>query len=269
MITKGKVFIITGASSGIGGELANQLAKKGAMIVCAARTLKKLEAICTEINKNGGSAIPVQVDITDKAQCDKMVEKTIQSYNKIDGLVLNAGISMWAKFDEIKDISFFKTIMNTNYLGSIYCVHSALPYLKESKGKIISCSTAQAIMGFPNHSGYVASKHALHGFLSTIRMENKNEITILEAVLSWIKGTNLRRNSFGAEGEKKQDGSVRKHTNESVSLHQCVKIIIQSIEKDLKTVYIPKKLSLIPFLKVFFNGFLERKVSKAISKNKK
>ncbi len=268
MITKGKVFIITGASSGIGAELAHQLAKKGAKVVCAARTLKKLENICTKINKNGGSAVPVQVDITDKNQCDKMVEKTIRSYNKIDGLVLNAGVSMWAKFDEIKDVSFFKTIMNTNYLGSVYCVHSALPYLKKSKGKIISCSTGQAIMGFPNHSGYVASKHALHGFLSTIRMENKNEITILEAVLSWIKGTNLRGNSFGADG-KKQDGSVRKHTNEAVSLHQCVKIIIQAIEKDLKTVYVPKKLSLIPFLKLFFNGFLERKVSKAISKNKK
>ena len=57
-------------------------------------------------------------------------------------------------------------------------------------------------MGFPNHSGYVASKHALHGFLSTIRMENKADITVLEAVLSWIKGTNLRNNSFGANGEE-------------------------------------------------------------------
>ena len=152
-------------------------------------------------------------------------------------------------------------------MGSVYCVHSALPFLKKSKGKIISCSTGQAIMGFPNHSGYVASKHALHGFLSTIRMENKADITILEAVLSWIKGTKLRDNSFGADGRRHQ-GASRKHTSEAVPLSLCVQMIVSSIEKDLGTVYIPKKLSLIPFLKLFFNRFLERKVTRAINENR-
>lgn len=268
MNTKEKVFIITGASSGIGAELARQLAIKGARVVCAARTIEKLESLCVEINENGGSAIAVQADITDKLQCDKIVNVAVEAYNKIDGLVLNAGISMWAKFDKIKNIEFFKTIMDTNYMGSVYCVHSALPHLKQSGGKIISCSTGQAIMGFPNHSGYVASKHALHGFLSTVRMENRKEITVLEAVLSWIKGTELRANSFGVDG-KVQKGTTRKHTDEAIPLNLCVSTIVEAIEKDLTTVYIPKKLSFIPFLKLFFNGFLEKKVFRAINENKK
>ena len=71
MNTKEKVFIITGASSGIGAELARQLAIKGARVVCAARTIEKLESLCVEINENGGNAIAVQADITDKLQCDK------------------------------------------------------------------------------------------------------------------------------------------------------------------------------------------------------
>ena len=267
MNPENKVFVITGASSGIGAELAKQLSKKGAHIVCAARTKEKLQIVCSGIIENGGSSIAVQADITDKTQCDKIINVAIEKYKKIDALILNAGVSMWAKFDEIKDVAFFKDIMNTNYMGSVYCVHSALPFLKRSKGKIISCSTGQAIMGFPNHSGYVASKHALHGFLSTIRMENEGDITVLEAVLSWIKGTSLRDNSFGANGEKQQ-GFVRKHTKEAVPLNQCVQTIVSSIEKDLKTVYIPKKLSLIPFLRLFFNRFLERRVTKAINENK-
>ena len=77
-------------------------------------------------------------------------------------------------------------------------------------------------------------------------MENKTDITVLEAVLSWIKGTDLRNNSFGSDG-KRQNGKTRKHTKEAVPLALCVKTIIRSIEKDLDTVYIPKKLSLIPF----------------------
>ena len=267
MNLKNKVFVITGASSGIGAELATQLSRKGGIVFCAARTKEKLEAVCHEISKNGGHSIPVQADITDKTQCDKIINVAVERYKRIDGLVLNAGISMWAKFDKLKDVEFFKDIMNTNYMGSVYCVHSALPFLKKSKGKIVSCSTGQAIMGFPNHSGYVASKHALHGFLSTIRMENKADITVLEAVLSWIKGTKLRENSFSADG-KKHRGVTRKHTSEAVPLGYCVQMIISSIEKDLNTVYIPKKLSLIPFLKLFFNRFLERKVTTAINENR-
>ena len=268
MNPKDKVFVVTGASSGIGAELAIQLSKKGAYVVCAARTKEKLETVCNKISKNNGFSIAVQADITDKVQCDKIINVAIEKFQKIDALILNAGISMWAKFDEIEDVQFFQTIMNTNYLGSVFCVHAALPYLKKTRGMIVSCSTAQAIMGFPNHSGYVASKHALHGFLSTIRMENKNEISVLEAVLSWIKGTNLRGNSFGPDGKTKEL-AVRKHTSEAVSLNVCVKSIIQAIEKNKKTIYIPKKLFLIPFLKVFFNDFLERKVIRAIEKNKK
>ena len=266
MTIKGKVFIITGASSGIGAELAAQLADRGASVVCAARTFRKLEVLCKKINSNGGTATPIQVDITVKSQCERMVRKTIAIHNRLDGLILNAGISMWAKFDEIEDVGFFQTIMDTNYLGSVYCVHSALPYLKTSRGTIISCSTGQAIMGFPNHSGYVASKHALHGFLSTIRMENKNEINVLEAVLSWIRGTNLRENSFGPKG-KTPKKLIKKHTKESVSLKECVKVIAEAIEKDKTTVYIPKKLAFIPFLKIFFKKYLEKKVISAINKN--
>jgi short-subunit dehydrogenase len=174
---------------------------------------------------------------------------------------------MWAKFDEITDPSFFSDLMKTNYLGSVNCCFAAIPFLKKSKGKIVSCSTAQALMGFPNHSGYVASKHALHGFLETISMENKEEITILEAVLSWIRGTNLRGNSFRADGKKHKDES-RKHTSQSVSLESCVKSIIDGIKKDKKTIYVPKKLSLIPFLNTFFKNFLQKKVVREINKNK-
>ena len=99
MITKDKVFIITGASAGIGSELAYQLAEKGAHVVCAARTMTKLETVCKNIEDKNGSAIPIQADITNKDQCEKVISQTIKTFNRIDGLVLNAGISMWAKFD--------------------------------------------------------------------------------------------------------------------------------------------------------------------------
>tara|TARA_Y100000590_G_scaffold277153_1_gene311153 strand:+ start:138 stop:950 length:813 start_codon:yes stop_codon:yes gene_type:complete len=263
-----KVYIVTGASSGIGEKLSIYLAKKGAFVVCAARRKKELVRVCKTIESNGGSAFSIQTDITILEQCHNLAKGAISTYGQIDGLILNAGISMWARFDEITNIEFFQELMNTNYIGAVNCCHTILPYLKKVHGKIVSCSTAQAIIGFPNHSGYVASKHALHGFLKTLAMENKGEITILEAVLSWIRGTNLRENAFGPDG-KHQKGSPRKHTNESVSLEECAEKIVKAIEMDKSTIYIPKKLSLIPFLNVFFKRYLEQKVIRAISENKK
>ena len=184
----------------------------GAKVVCASRNLSKLQEISNAINLNGGLSIAVQTDITVLKDCERLVNETIEKFDRLDGLILNAGISMWAKFEDITNISFFSTIMNTNYHGAVNCCYVSLPFLKKTNGKIISCSTAQAIMGFPNHSGYVASKHALHGFLETLAIECANEITILEAVLGWIRGTKLRDNSFKADGRRHKE-TKRKHSN--------------------------------------------------------
>jgi len=164
------------------------------------------------------------------------------------------------------DLDFFKKLMDVNYFGAVNCVHSALPHLKKTKGVIVSCSTGQALMGFPRHSGYAASKHALHGFLSTIAIENKNQVNILEAVLGWIRGTNLRDNAYGPNGEVQK--KPPKHDNkESTSLEECVSQIIFAIEKGRRTTYIPKKLKYIPFLKAFARWYLEERADKAVEKS--
>ena len=258
-----KVFIVTGASSGIGEEICKQLSKKGARIVCAARRKEELDRVCSVINNSGGESILIQTDITIKKQCQKMVNATIEHFGQVDGLILNAGISMWARFEDITDISFFKNLMDVNYFGAVNCVHYALPHLKKTKGKIVSCSTGQALMGFPRHSGYAASKHAVHGFLSTIAIENKGEVNVIEAVLGWIKGTNLRDNAFGPSG-KIQKRPPKHHSKESITLDQCVNQIIQGIEKGNRTIYIPKKLQLIPFFRAFARWYLEYRVNQAV-----
>jgi short-subunit dehydrogenase len=120
-------------------------------------------------------------------------------------------------------------------------------------------------MGFPRHSGYAASKHALHGFLSTLAIENKKDITVLEAILGWIRDTNLRGNAFGPDG-KKQETPPRKHSKESIALDRCVQKIIRAIKKDWRTAYIPLKLRLIPFFKAFWRWYLEFRANRVMEK---
>jgi NAD(P)-dependent dehydrogenase (short-subunit alcohol dehydrogenase family) len=65
---------------------------------------------------------------------------------------------MWTPFESLKDVGFFRQLMETNYMGAVHCCHAALPHLKSSNGLIVNCSTGQALMGFPNHSGYALLK---------------------------------------------------------------------------------------------------------------
>ena len=185
-----------------------------------------------------------------------MVQQTIDAYGSIDILVLNAGISMWAEFEKIEDISFFNTLMAVNYTGSVNCLHAALPELKKSGGKIAAITTAQALIGFPHHSGYAASKHALHGFLDTLDMELEGKIHFLNAYLGWIKGTNLRQSAYGADGST--IGEERhEHNHHAIDLEECTSGIVRAIKSNKKTV-------LIPYLNVFAKNWLRRKILKNV-----
>ena len=116
-----------------------------------------------------------------------MTSQAVDHFGKVDALVLNAGLSMWARFDQITDISLFNKITEVNYQGSVNCVYSCLDELQKNHGQIISITTAQALIGFPNASAYAASKHALHGFLETLQLELGNKIKISNPILTLLK----------------------------------------------------------------------------------
>ena len=264
MNLSGKVCVITGASSGIGKSLATKLSFKGAVVVLAARRNSKLIQIKEEIEKDGGTCTGFKTDISKKLECINLINETVNLYGKIDLLVLAAGVSMWSPFEKITDISFFDDLMATNYSGAVHCIHAALPYLISSEGMVVSCSTAQALVGFTNHSGYAASKHALHGFLDTLEMELKGKVKFLETCLGWIRGTNMRSNAFGPSGTKMGE-SKRKHSSNSVELEVCTDKIVSAIIDERKTIYIPWKLKLIPFFDLFFGNLLRRYITKAVN----
>ena len=263
MELKGKTCIITGASSGIGESLAREMAAQGATVVLAARRQEKLDKITLEIKNSGGNALALRTDLTDSNQCRTLIANTIETYEHLDILILNAGVSMWTPFENIEDVSFFEQIMATNYMGAVQCIHAALPHLKTVRGMIVNCSTAQALIGFSNHSGYVASKHAIHGFLDTLDMEQEGSIQFLEVIMGWIRGTNLRSNAFGDHGRKMGE-TKREHSSNSVGLEECTNGIIRGIINEKKTVYIPWKLRLVPFLDLFMKGYIRRKIIRAV-----
>jgi NAD(P)-dependent dehydrogenase (short-subunit alcohol dehydrogenase family) len=138
---KDNVVAITGASKGIGAELARQLAAKGAKLVLAARNAKELEAVAEECRKLGAAVVTVKADVAEERDCQAIVAGAVLAYGRLDTLVNNAGMSMWARFEDIRDVSVLERIMRVNYMGAVYCTRHALPYLRESRGRIVGISS--------------------------------------------------------------------------------------------------------------------------------
>ncbi len=199
----GKTIVITGASSGLGASLAEQLSLHKTNLVLFSRNIDKLQSVAKACEGNGAKTLVVQGDISKPEDCKKLYNETIKNFNTIDHLVLNAGISMWAEFEEITDLSLFQKLIETNYLGAVYLTYYCLPSLIKSKGMITAISSIQGKIAVPNHTGYVASKHALTGFLNTLRMEVKDKgVDVMLVMPHWLRGTDLRKNAFDKDGNQ-------------------------------------------------------------------
>ncbi len=195
------VVIITGASSGMGAEMARQLADQGAKLALAARNSEKLEQVAEECRKRGGEAITVQTDVGESAQCEELIKQTVEAYGRIDTLVNNAGISMWGRFDEIQDLAILERIMQVNFFGSMYCTYYALPYLKKTKGRVVFINSAAGKGGIPERSGYAPSKHALTGFADTLRIELADDGVTMTSVYPGFVATGIHERNVGPDGK--------------------------------------------------------------------
>ncbi|MFC2137428.1 SDR family oxidoreductase [Bacteroidota bacterium] len=196
---KNNVIVITGASSGIGRSMAIEFSKRGAKVVLASRNTEKLEEVGYIINKEGGESLIIATDVSKERQCKLLIKKTINAFGKIDILINNAGISMRANFQEVR-LDVLKKLMDINFWGSVYCTKYALPYLTESKGSIVGVSSICGITPLPGRTGYAASKHALDGFLETIRVENIEKGLHVLIVHPGFTTSNIRNtalNQFG------------------------------------------------------------------------
>jgi len=174
-----KVAIVTGPSSGIGRAIAIELANKKTKVVLASRNVNKLHELKDEIIGNGGLAVSFPTDVTSEKQCKSLIESTVKTFGKVDILVNNAGISMRANFKDV-ELSVLKKVMKTNFWGTVYCTKYALPHILKQKGSIVGISSICGVTPLPGRTGYSASKHAMDGFLETLRIENsENDLHVL------------------------------------------------------------------------------------------
>lgn len=190
--------IVTGASRGIGREIALQLARSGAAVALAARSADALAAVAAEIDGAGGRAIAIPTDVADPAAVADLAARTLEAYGRIDILVNNAGISYVANLVMSKD-ERWREVLETNVLSAYYCSKAVLRSMIKAKyGRIVNISSISALVGAGHNSAYAASKAAVIGLTRSLAIEvGKLGITV-NAVCPWHVETELSEYTMGA-----------------------------------------------------------------------
>ena len=259
---KDNVVVITGASKGIGAELARQLARQGAMLALAARDREALEKVASECVALGARVEVIATDVAKEEDCRRMVERAVAAFGRIDTLVNNAGATMWARFEDIRDMSILARIMQVNYLGAVYCTHYALPHLKASRGRLVGISSLAGRTGVPTRSGYAASKHAMTGFFDTLRIELADAGVSVTMIYPGFVSTGIRENATGPDGKPIAVSPVKE--GEVMTVEECARITLAAIEARKREVVMTARGRLGLYLKLFAPSLVDRIARRAI-----
>jgi short-subunit dehydrogenase len=260
------VVVLTGASAGIGREMALQLARQGARLVLAAREPTKLGEVADACRALGARAVAVPTDVGDEAQCRALIDRAVGEFGRIDTLVNNAGIGMWARFDEMRDLAPFERIMRVNYLGSVYPTYYALPHLKASRGRIVAVNSLTGLTGVPTRSGYAASKHAVAGFFDSIRIELEESGVTVTQVYPGFVATEIRERAFGPDGRPLGEGNSPVREREVMSAEECARQIIAAAAKRKRDLIMTLRGRLGAKIKLVAPGLVDRIARKAIAR---
>jgi short-subunit dehydrogenase len=258
------VCIVTGASSGIGREIALLLAGQGAWLALAARNERRLESTAEACRKLGGRAIVLPTDVTDEEQCKHLIEKTAQEYDRIDTLINNAGISMVARFDEVENLAPMKKIMDVNYYGSVYCTHYALPFLLQTKGRIVGVSSLTGKTGVPTRSFYAASKHAMAGFFDSLRIELAEQGVSVTMVYPGFVTSEVRERALGPDGKPRGESYIDE--SNTMSAEKCAELILRTAGRRKRELVMTTKAKIGLWVKLIAPGLLDRITKRTVER---
>ncbi|MBB3700588.1 SDR family oxidoreductase [Flammeovirga yaeyamensis] len=255
-----KVYWVVGASSGIGKQLAISLSQFPCKLIISARNESALIDLQNEYQKEDSiTVLPMDLSASQKELTD-ISHQAYQIHQQLDGIFLVGGISQRASFEEMA-LSTFEKIMQVNFWGALHITKAVLPYLKKSDDPMIVCiNSVQGKMGIPDRTAYAASKHALLGFMDSLRAElHPFGIQITNILPGYVK-TDLAKNALQADGS--QQGQLDEGKG-GITVEKAALDILHyaSIGKSEAVIGRPREQAAV-YIKRFFPKLLEKLVRK-------
>jgi short-subunit dehydrogenase len=259
-VFRNKVVWITGASSGIGEALVKAFAKEGSLIILSSRNIQELERVRAEAGLSDTNSMILPLDLAGTQNIVSKVQQVLSKYNRIDILINNGGLSQRAMAEDT-DISIDRQIMEVNFFGTVALTKAVLPVMQKQKsGHIVVMSSIAGKFGFYLRSAYSASKHALHGFFESLRMEvYKSGIKVLIVCPGKIR-TNISFNAVTGDG--RNHNKMDESTDKGISAEECAAQILKGIRKEKEEILIGGAELRAVWVKRFFPSLFSKMIRK-------
>jgi NAD(P)-dependent dehydrogenase (short-subunit alcohol dehydrogenase family) len=259
----GQTVLITGAARGIGAELARKAAARGARIALVGLEPELLAEVAAEL---GPEHLWVEADVTDAAALDVAVQRTVDTFGRLDAVVANAGIAPLGTVATCSARSLSRTV-EVDLIGAMLTARAALPALTRSRGHVLLVSSAAAFTVLPGMSAYCAAKAGLERFGDVLRLEVAHRgITVGSAHPAWID-TDLVRDTKAAlpsfaETLAELPGPLGAYT----SVGDCAEALIGNLERRGRRVFVPRSVGTIAAWRQLVTGVLGEKLMLARSR---
>ncbi|AOZ06371.1 SDR family oxidoreductase [Cupriavidus malaysiensis] len=260
----GKVVLITGASDGIGAELALLLAQQGARLALAARRLERLDELVARIRREhpAADAVAWRTDVSSEDACRQLVAEVAAHFGGIDVLVNNAGVSAHGYFEQVSDFAYYETVMRVNYFGAMWCTREALPHLRQRRGLVVAVSSLAGKVGVPGRTAYSASKFALAGFCEALRCELRGSGVDVCVVFPGVVATATRVAGFGPDGRPLGESRLRE--DDAMSAQECARQMLAAMAARRRELVMTAKGRLGLWLKLLAPGLVDRMALRAL-----
>jgi short-subunit dehydrogenase len=232
-----QVTLITGASSGIGKQIALDFAGRGAIVVGCGQSISRLKETLKEVRRTSPRSVMIGCDVGDAEQVRGMIGKVLDDFGKVDILINNAGVGMRSPFVETP-LKTIEEMIRVNYLGAIYCTHELLPsMIARRSGHIVNISSGAGKIGTLNMAAYCGSKFALNGWAESLYHELKPLGINVSVVCPGPVRTEFNRDF--------RDSEPKAPANLIVSPESVAREVIKVIEKKRFEVIMPRWLALM------------------------
>ncbi len=245
-----KIFWVTGASSGIGKAVVYELLKRGATVIASSNQADEMEEVENNCREKKHLLSTVIFDLADTENIEKLVAQQYEKHGRIDVLINLGGVSQRAKITETP-LWLDRKIMEINYFGTVALSKAVLPYMiEQGSGHIMATSSIAGRFGFPLRSAYSASKQALHGFIETLYLENREFNVKASVIIPGRVKTNISYNALTASGSI--HGKMDSGQAGGISPGKAARMILKGFERNKREVLVGGKELIMLYIRKFF-----------------
>ena len=259
---KNRVAIVTGASSGIGEALVRHLEREGARVVLAARSEEQLRAVAASLRAERTLVVPT--DVTQPADIDRLIERTVRQFGGIDILVNNAGFGLYGLTEEIL-WEHLRQMWEVNFFGAVRCTRAALPYLCARRGVVVNISSVAGKIVVPYMTHYCATKFALNAFSDGLRMELWRAGVHVVTVCPGRVRTRFHQAAY--RDSKNLPGVFRRQDMGGISAEAVAAATLRAVRRGRREVVIPWRLRLAAGMRKLFPALTEALLGRFLVRN--